>query len=71
MTARPTPIIFRPPPDLHAALVRECERDGTNKNVLLNRILAERYGIEYEPSTASARRTTPRGGGPRRERRAA
>jgi hypothetical protein len=60
------PVIFRPPTPIRRALDAEAAREGTNKNVLLNRILAERYGIEYEPTAASARRTTPHGGGPRR-----
>lgn len=60
-------VIFRTPRRIKASLDDEAAREGTNKTVLLNRILAERYGVEYEPSTQSARRTTPFGGGPRRD----
>lgn len=60
-------VIFRPPPALREALDEEAREGKTNKQVLLCRILAERYGLHYEPSAQSARRTTPHGGGPRRE----
>jgi hypothetical protein len=60
-----TPVIFKTPDEIHSALVAECERRRTNKTVLINTLLAHRYGIEYEPSEMSARRTTPTGGGPR------
>ena len=63
---RPTVVPFRPTDEIHAALVAECHAKETNKNVMLNRILAERYDLPYEPSEQSARRTVPTGGGPRR-----
>jgi hypothetical protein len=59
-------VIFRPPDEIRAALDREAAESETNKQVLLCTILAERYGLAYEPSPQSARRTTPFGGGPRR-----
>lgn len=55
--------IFRSPPAIKRALQEEADRRGTNATVLLNEILAERYGIEYVPSEQSARRKTPFGGG--------
>lgn len=65
-TERDRPVIFRPPPALREAFVDEAAEKGTNQQVLLCRILSERYDIPYEPSPQSARRTTPRGGGPRK-----
>ena len=53
------------PAALKAALDREAAERGSNKSVLLSRILADRYTIAFVPSPASTRRKTPHGGGPR------
>jgi hypothetical protein len=65
-TEKPATVIFRCTPQLKGLLDGEARHRLTNKTVLINEILSAHFGIEYEPSTASARRTTPHGGGPRR-----